>query len=1174
MVSLTAGHAAPAAGQRSPAEPELLPAGHAWTVTLITGDVVAVRTVRDRPPLVTVTPGPGHKGMIFTKLVDSRGDIEVLPASVMPLIGRVLDPSLFNVTTLIQNGDDDAHRSSLPLIVQGRPDGLSALPSLVRGPALTSIGAVGAAEPRRAAAKVGEALAAMSRSVVRSAGSRKTRTVAGFRQNSRGATGGIGYIWLDRTVRATSGTAIRSLVQLSSAVLDHNLVQIGAPVAWKAGDTGVGVKVAVLDTGVDAKFPDLRGQIVAERNFTSKQRNAVGDKVGHGTFVASLIAGTGRASGGARKGVAFGSKLVIGKVLNDFGEGLESWAIAGMQWAATRARVVNLSFATGPSPGYDPESRALNSLSTSHHVLFVAAAGNDGPGDESVGSPAAARAALAVGAVDGRDRLAPFSSRGPLPVNFAMKPEITAPGVDITGARAPGVSLGTPIDTDYSVGSGTSFAAPEVAGAAAILAALHPGWSPAKLKADLVGAANPAAGGDFYAVGGGVVNIANAISDPVSASTAIASLGAAGTGTKTVHTTVTWSFAGGSGGSRPLRPPLTTRASTASARPTSLKLSVRLTDHYGHVAPSRSFGLSTSSVQVPAHGTASVGLVVRPGQLAGGPGLYEGQIVARDGKITIRTPVSFYLRPATHTLTLHASALPGTDPGNFFSQAIVVDASDPDLFRAEPVVGFDGKHPVKEAKLQVPAGRYWIMGVVDDEGATFNQMRQAIIGSPEVNVNRNTSIRFDGTKALPVTAKVAGRATTTDDLGVHIERAMGREVDGLDEFFYADPTGPALTSPPLYLALGGPAPAAGTFHAYLWGRLSNATASPPYFAYDLYQPINPVKPATDSFTVTPTVQARLATVTVRFYALDGNLAKVEDSRYGLTATGFLAVQNVGGSVPGGSVRTDYVGTGSQIQWDDEGVPPLTFHGQNLQGDWVTELPGFISYAPASRHVLSWVKQPFAPGPYSGTKLSVSACAPLPSARTRAYLTVNLVAMQDLPDGFDCFGPIASRPVMHLFLGGHEIKTVHAGVFKVPAREGTYRLTYAAKSILTISTKTDTTWTFRSAAPAGSAQVRVPLLLVRYDLPLNLRNHPDGRTAILTVGRMAGTPRAHVLGLRLWTSVDGGKSWQVASVKALGGGRFAGTLPQVAAGVGVSLRVAASDAGGSKVTQTIINSYHG
>jgi hypothetical protein len=87
-----------------------LPPGHAWTVTLVTGDVVGVRTVRGRPPLVTIQPGPGRQGVIFSTYVDTRGHIEVLPRDVAPLVGKVLDPALFDVTTLIRDGDDNARR--------------------------------------------------------------------------------------------------------------------------------------------------------------------------------------------------------------------------------------------------------------------------------------------------------------------------------------------------------------------------------------------------------------------------------------------------------------------------------------------------------------------------------------------------------------------------------------------------------------------------------------------------------------------------------------------------------------------------------------------------------------------------------------------------------------------------------------------------------------------------------------------------------------------------------------------------------------------------------------------------------------------------------------------------------------------------------------------------------
>src|SRR5450755_3611571 len=134
-----------------------LPAGHAWRVTLLTGDIVGVRTVGGRPPVVTISPGPGRQKVIFAKYVDSRGHIMVVPQDVAPLVGRVLDPTLFDVTTLIRDGDDNARRADLPLIVQGE-DGASAAaaaaavsPALRQERTLSSLDAVAVAEPKATA---------------------------------------------------------------------------------------------------------------------------------------------------------------------------------------------------------------------------------------------------------------------------------------------------------------------------------------------------------------------------------------------------------------------------------------------------------------------------------------------------------------------------------------------------------------------------------------------------------------------------------------------------------------------------------------------------------------------------------------------------------------------------------------------------------------------------------------------------------------------------------------------------------------------------------------------------------------------------------------------------------------------------------------------------------------
>src|SRR5262249_39405559 len=139
-----------------------------------------------------------------------------------------------------------------------------------------------------------------------------------------------------------------------------------------------------------------------------------------------------------------------------------------------------------PTDGTDPMSRAVNRLTRESGALFVVAAGNSGPGEQTIGSPGAANLALTVGAVDKQDQPAWFSSRGPRFGDGAIKPEITAPGVDIVAARAAGTSLGNLLDEYYTSLDGTSMATPHVAGAAAILVEQHPRWSAARLKARLV----------------------------------------------------------------------------------------------------------------------------------------------------------------------------------------------------------------------------------------------------------------------------------------------------------------------------------------------------------------------------------------------------------------------------------------------------------------------------------------------------------------------------------------------------------------------------------------------------------------------------------------------------------------------------------------------------------------
>jgi hypothetical protein len=127
----------------------------------------------------------------------------------------------------------------------------------------------------------------------------------------------------------------------------------------------------------------------------------------------------------------------------------------------------------------------------------------------------------------------------------------------------------------------------------------------------------------------------------------------------------------------------------------------------------------------------------------------------------------------------------------------------------------------------------------------------------------------------------------------------------------------------------------------------------------------------------------------------------------------------------------------------------------------------------------------------------------------------------------------------------------------------------ASTALEVSTRTSTTWTFRSRP----VEERLPLLLVAYRLPLNLLNQPAGDTATFRVSRVAGAATAKATGLKLWTSLDDGATWRPAAVTG-SGGTYSAKLPHAGPGQAVSLRVQASDDGGSAIDQTIIRAYFG
>ena len=238
-------------------------------------------------------------------------------------------------------------------------------------------------------------------------------------------------------------------------------VQAVPPLLRTAPWSGTGIRVAVLDTGIDLGHPDFAGRIVSTASFVPGE--TVQDGHGHGTHVAGTVAAHRKPVGGQRRySTAPGAQLLVGKVLSNSGSGTSGGVLAGMNWAIGQgAHVISMSLGSPVAPGqshftyYEAAGRAALDRSS----LVVAAAGNSG--DRPVGSPANCPSIMAVAALGQDLRRASFSCLG-LNGNGG-EINIAAPGVAVYSAwpRSKG---------SYQILNGTSMATPHVSGVAAILA--------------------------------------------------------------------------------------------------------------------------------------------------------------------------------------------------------------------------------------------------------------------------------------------------------------------------------------------------------------------------------------------------------------------------------------------------------------------------------------------------------------------------------------------------------------------------------------------------------------------------------------------------------------------------------------------------------------------------------
>jgi serine protease AprX len=329
-------------------------------------------------------------------------------------------------------------------------------------------------------------------------------------------------VFADRTLSFFDEES-RTLIGLDEVEDDSDLPRPGGSAL-----SGAGVTIAVLDTGVDATHPDLPlgSTVVGNVRLVGAVGGGLGftypatleglvntDLVlGHGTFVASVAAGTGQASGGAHRGTAPGASILalsagdlfIVHVLEGFDYILTHQARYGV-------RVVNCSW--GTQGFFDPDDpvNIATRLLYDAGITVVFAAGNQGPAPDTLNPYAVAPWVIGVGSSRKDGRLSHFSSRG-IFEELLYHPTLIAPGEAITAATPLALN---PVGGYYTTASGTSFAAPHVAGIVAVTLQARPGLTPAAIKRLLQTTATPVLERDRSEVGAGLLDAWASITEAV-----------------------------------------------------------------------------------------------------------------------------------------------------------------------------------------------------------------------------------------------------------------------------------------------------------------------------------------------------------------------------------------------------------------------------------------------------------------------------------------------------------------------------------------------------------------------------------------------------------------------------------------------------------------------------------
>lgn len=393
-----------------------------------------------------------------------------------------VDPALFNVDRLVEQNLTDAESDSIPVIVQRSADRPDAT--------FTD-------------ASVQEANRDFRSALRRTDGLRPERTL----DIANSVSADVEKMRADNAfdaIRADNDVEGVYLDQRVSVTLENATERVsGARARSEYNVSGRNVTVAVLDTGIDATHPDLNGSVVEAIDFTGD--GIENDPFGHGTHVAGIVAGDGTASNGTYVGVAPNASLINLRVLDDNGYGQKSDVIAAMEYAVNDTETDVISMSLGWSPEDDDPYYQAVRHAVDNNVSVVASAGNDGSSRFTVGSPGVVPESITVGASTDGDELTYFSSRGPTADRSLVKPNLVAPGHEVTSAEA-----GTDGYVSYS---GTSMSAPMVSGTAALVLEENPAWSPTELRSALVSTTDRINESyDVYETGSGRLNATAALS--------------------------------------------------------------------------------------------------------------------------------------------------------------------------------------------------------------------------------------------------------------------------------------------------------------------------------------------------------------------------------------------------------------------------------------------------------------------------------------------------------------------------------------------------------------------------------------------------------------------------------------------------------------------------------------